>query len=439
LVSEELVVAPKTTDDLAVDVAQCLGLAEVTLRLSPMGGASHLAYEVHDPAGNGAPVAFLRCEGGFAGMRYGLRREAGVLRSAAALGLPVPQVLGTPGEPPGLLMNLVAGTSRLTATEAEAVAAEYLSQVARIHAADPTSFPVEHFATISEALDDDLRWWEGYAAGAGAMEQPILRLGARVLAATLPRTDERPSLVHGDVGAGNFMTENGRVTALIDWELAHVGDPHEDLAWLWMRGAHSSFGDPRQRLADYEAASGATLDGERLRWHLALVMWKSCVGMYADFRRPPDAGSFVQSMVLLTYDALLGVQLLRLLGRSYQLLEQVPVRQVSLLTRPADQLLEAETLSKESRLIVTHLREAAAQAAWERDELVAETRTLLGTEPAWLLEAVDAADADLGAVALVLTRAADRAAMALPNAVRRIQRAQHIGLGTAEDPTKGNR
>jgi aminoglycoside phosphotransferase len=426
-------------DKLQADVAACLGLSVVAMTVAPAGGAGHVAYEVHDPAHPGAPVAFYRCESGFAGRRYGLRREAEILPVAAVLGWPVPLVLGTPGDPPGLLMNVVPGTSRPDPGEIESTAAEYLALVAAVHAAEPAAFPIEQYATIGEALSDDLRWWTAYADERGALQEPLIRLAVRVLAATLPATDERPSLVHGDVGAGNFMVDGGRVSAVIDWELAHVGDPHEDMAWLWMRGAHTSFGDPQQRLAEYEAAAGRSLDPDRLRWHLAFVMWKSCVGMYADLRRPPTPAALVQSMVILTYDALLGSQLLRLLGGSLQLLGQEPIRRVTPATQPADRLLESTELSKESRLVVTYLRETAAQGEWGRAAFDEDLASFGLPNRSELLAKLDlVTDDELFNVATVLARAADRSAMALPNAVRRIERAQRIGLGTIDDPMKGN-
>jgi aminoglycoside phosphotransferase len=427
-------------DELQAEVARCLGLPAVAMNVAPAGGAGHVAYEVHDPSRPGGPVAFYRCESGFAGRRYGLRREAEVLPVAAGLGWPVPAVLGTPGEPPGLLMNLVPGTSRPEADETEATAPEYLALVAQVHAADPAQFPIEQYPTMADALLDDLGWWTAYADECGVMDEPLVRLAARVLAATLPTTDERPSLVHGDVGAGNFMVEHGRVTAMIDWELAHVGDPHEDMAWLWMRGAHTSFGDPRQRLAEYEAAAGRAIDADRLRWHLALVMWKSCVGMYADLHRPPTPAALVQSMVILTYDALLGSQLLRLLGGSLHLLGQEPRRRVTPATQPADRMLESPELSKESRIVVTYLRELSAQEDWQRTAFDDDLRARGLPERAEVLAHLDQVDDDkLLDVATVLARAADRAAMALPNAVRRIERAQRIGLGTTDEPMEGTR
>jgi aminoglycoside phosphotransferase len=426
--------------DLPADVAACLDLPIVEMHVAPAGGAGHVAYEVHDPDRPGPPVAFYRSESGFAGTRYGLRREAEVLPVAASLGWPVPLVLGTPGDPPGLLMNVVAGTSRPDPADIEATAAAYLALIAEVHRADPSSFPIEQYESMGDALRDDLEWWTTYADARGALDEPLVRLAARVLAATLPETDERPSLVHGDAGAGNFMVENGRISAVIDWELAHVGDPHEDMAWLWMRGAHTSFGDTQQRLAEYEAAAGRALDPDRLRWHLALAMWKSCVGMYADLRRPPTPAAFVQSMVILTYDALLGSQLLRLLGGSLQLLEQEPVRRVTPATQPADRMLDSDELSKESRLVVTYLREVAALSEWDAAEFDHDLRVSGLPSREDLVRHLDlVGDDQLFDVTTVLARAADRAALALPNAVRRIERAQKIGLGTTDELRKGNR
>jgi hypothetical protein len=288
---------------------------------------------------------------------------------------------------------------------------------------------------MAEAIEDDLAWWTAYADEYGVLEEPLLRLGARVLAATLPATDERPCLVHGDVGAGNFMIDGGQVSAVIDWELAHVGDPHEDMAWLWMRGAHTSFGDPEHRLAEYEAAAHRTLSPGRLRWHLAFVMWKSCIGMYADLHRPPSPAALVQSMVILTYDALLGSQLVRLLGGSLQLLDQEPVRRITPATQPADRMLESAELSKESRLVVTYLREASALGEWQRAAFDNDLRSFSLPNRSELVAELDlVADHELLDVATVLGREADRAAMALPNAIRRIERAQRIGLGTTDEP-----
>lgn len=415
---------------LADEIAAALGLSSVEL-VPVVAGAANLAYEVLNADDRSAPpVGFLRSQGAGAmkGTSYDLRREARIVRAAAATGFPVADVVRTFDDPVSMLMRVVPGTSRLSADETEAVAAEYLGLVARLHATDPAAFPVDQHSTISAATEADLDWWAGLAsedlaeAGgpvmAGVDELPILRLAEEVLRDTMPNVDDPPAMVHGDVGPGNFMVADGRVTALLDWEVAHVGDPHEDLAWMWMRGAHSEFGDPLVRLAEYEAASGRSLDPTRLRWHLAFVMWKSCVSMEVGLSRyPATSATLLHSVVLLTYEALLGAQILRVLGRPYELLGQQPKRSINLTVRLAERLLETPGLTREAELIAGFVRDHGAQAEWEHQEALA--------------------DLQLSDPALRIARAADRAALAMPKAIRRIQRAQRIGLGTWNEPTIG--
>jgi hypothetical protein len=85
----------------------------------------------------------------------------------------------------------------------------------------------------------------------------------------LPATGEaRPSLVQGDTGPGNFLHDGRRVTAFLDFELAHLGDPMEDLAWVATRNAQEPVPDFERFLARYADASGAPIDRARIRYHL---------------------------------------------------------------------------------------------------------------------------------------------------------------------------
>src|SRR5438477_354725 len=63
---------------------------------------------------------------------------------------------------------------------------------------------------------------------------PLLRLTARWLEARAPEL-HRPALVHGDFRIGNVMFDERGLTAVLDWELGHIGDPAEDLGWLCVR------------------------------------------------------------------------------------------------------------------------------------------------------------------------------------------------------------
>jgi aminoglycoside phosphotransferase (APT) family kinase protein len=76
------------------------------------------------------------------------------------------------------------------------------------------------------------------------------------------------AIVHGDLRVGNFLAVDGRVTALLDWEMAHLGDPLEDLAWtyrsLWSPERQLPYAD---FLARYEARSGRAVDHQVLRYY----------------------------------------------------------------------------------------------------------------------------------------------------------------------------
>lgn len=79
---------------------------------------------------------------------------------------------------------------------------------------------------------------------------------------------ERAAVVHGDLRPGNVLYEGERITALLDWEMAHLGDPVEDLAWayraLW---SPERFVPLREFVAAYEREAGVRVEPDRLRWH----------------------------------------------------------------------------------------------------------------------------------------------------------------------------
>jgi len=401
-----------------------------------LGGAGNVGFEVYGSDDGNGPVAYLRTKMGGEGygrLGYTLWREGAILEVAARLGFPVAPVLGTCRDPDALLLCFVRGVSRPDAEEIERVAPKYLALVAALHASDPRQFPVEQHATMREAMTTDLGEWALEAQHAEVMDEPLLALAARVLAERMPAGDGPPAMVHGDVGAGNFLTLDGEVTAVLDWELAHLGDPHEDLAWLWMRGAHTNFGDPGRRFAEYEAAAGTPIDRDRLAWHVAFVMWKSVVALHGRLRRVvPGELAMVQLIVVLTYDALLGAQLVQVLGGSPDPLTDGPQRSSSVPANLAEELLHVTDLSAEKRIVLKYLRDEAALADWQRSGLERDCSTVLGITPAGLLDHVrTCGSAGLLPAAIVIANAAERAAAASPKSMRRIARARCIGLGGA--------
>jgi len=131
-----------------------------------------------------------------------------------------------------------------------------------------------------------------------AQPHPVFELAFRFLEEHEPEAVEA-ALVHGDFRNGNLLVEESGVTGVLDWELAHRGDPMEDLGWLcvppWRFGeidrAVGGFGEREDLYRAYEAAGGRSVEPERLRfWEVfgALKWGIICVGMYGIWKSGLD-------------------------------------------------------------------------------------------------------------------------------------------------------
>jgi aminoglycoside phosphotransferase (APT) family kinase protein len=153
--------------------------------------------------------------------------------------------------------------------------------LARIHAIEPGT----HDGVLPGPADDpavaQIAEWERQLDEIGE-PLPAVELGLRWLRANAPEPAE-PRLVHGDFRLGNFIVDPDGLAAVIDWELAHLGDPAEDIGWLCIRSWR--FGNDEEPVAGvgqldefvsaYEAAGGAPVDRERVRYWEAFgnVKW----------------------------------------------------------------------------------------------------------------------------------------------------------------------
>src|ERR1700722_17370280 len=100
-------------------------------------------------------------------------------------------------------------------------------------------------------------------AGAPGPTGAWTRGSADWLEAHVPDYDGPVVLVQGDTGPGNFLYRDGRVTAVLDWELCHWGDPMDDIAWLSLRSVQDTFTYLPDRLREYGELSGHRLDEDR--------------------------------------------------------------------------------------------------------------------------------------------------------------------------------
>lgn len=128
-------------------------------------------------------------------------------------------------------------------------------------------------ATRENTALQELRYWVDYLDRHDVGPEPIVRAAIRKLERWQP-VATKLALVHGDFRAGNFLYDDeGRLKAVLDWEMAHCGDPLEDLAWSMARVFSFGKDDRRSGLAPreeairlWEDASGMEVDPDALAW-----------------------------------------------------------------------------------------------------------------------------------------------------------------------------
>ena len=163
-----------------------------------------------------------------------------------------------------------------------AVGRDLFTMLGHIHAAPLlASLPVQ---APAQRLDH----WEATIDTDALGPEPIARAGLRWLRANMPRGGGASTIVHGDYRSGNFLVDDeNRIKAVVDWEMVHIGDPLEDLAWvcdpLWAHGSDNpaSTVPVEDAIAIWEAASGLTCDRAAFGWWrvfaqvMGLAIWIS--------------------------------------------------------------------------------------------------------------------------------------------------------------------
>ena len=146
---------------------------------------------------------------------------------------------------------------------------DFIRSLAAQHRLDPRTLDVAALGPVKTAREHAL---ERIAAirhrgtDADGHIDPLLRVTLDWLEANVPDYDGPVVLVQGDTGPGNFLYRDGRVTAVLDWELCHFGDPMDDIAWLSLRTVQDTFTYLPDRLREYEQLSGHTIDVDRV-WY----------------------------------------------------------------------------------------------------------------------------------------------------------------------------
>ena len=289
--------APRLSpDELAAALGAHLGGAVTGVRrLSGGASRSTSAFDLVDADGASVPL-IVQVDRGDTAQGAKMRTERALLEAAKAAGVPVPAVVamgdGTGGDPVGagwlVVERLVGETIPRKIlrddewTEARTMlAAQCGEALASVHGIAPDA--IEGLPG-RDPLADPLPWLDALGE-----VRPALELGARWLAARRPPPGPLVT-VHGDFRLGNLLVGPGGLRGVLDWELAHAGDPAEDVGWLcappWRFGGAGEvggFGTLEELLGAYEEAGGTGVDRATVHWWevYATVKWATICALQA--------------------------------------------------------------------------------------------------------------------------------------------------------------
>jgi aminoglycoside phosphotransferase (APT) family kinase protein len=262
-----------------------VGGGRLTLADRKPGGARKEAWFVDLERPDGSAAAwFLRYDRSDPARTkdpWTLHREATVYLALQDSPVPVPRVLGVHPVHQAMLSERVVGEnwfSRIVSeSERESTARDFMTKLAALHALDATALDLPAFPSVNsvpEAVGAELDEWERVLAERGGKPDPALAFSLRWLRRNIPDYDGPLVLVQGDTGPGNFMYLGGRVVAVVDWELAHLGDPMDDIAWLSLRATQEPFTHFPTRLREYEDLSGNLIDEARVHYYQVMAETK---------------------------------------------------------------------------------------------------------------------------------------------------------------------
>lgn len=237
------------------------------------------------------------------------------------LGLPVPEPIaleldGAALERPFFVMEEITGCSVASILMPDPYGAhrarigeQFFTNLARIARADPHALGLGDFdgaRTKDACWSHEVARWEKVIDEDEREPHPIARAAIRWLKRNPPPPAQKIAVVHGDYRTGNFLFDaDGDMRAILDWEMAHLGDPLEDLGWaidpLWSHGDPSKPAGTIARadaIALWEKASGLRADPHALFWWeifaslKGLAIWISAAREYTDGRNSDPVNAF---------------------------------------------------------------------------------------------------------------------------------------------------
>ena len=177
---------------------------------------------------------------------------------------------------------VAAGEPGLELSYRRRLGEQFIDALAALHCVPWQTQPIADMAkgiSIDNAARRNVDEWEANIARWAMRTYPLAEWGIRWLKRHAP-VAPRVAIVHGDYRTGNFLEERGLITAILDWELVHLGDPHEDLGWaslpMYMGGSKlvSRLAEPDWFYARYSDKAGFQVSMASVRYYQAFSLLK---------------------------------------------------------------------------------------------------------------------------------------------------------------------
>ena len=264
--------------DAVVAEAERLAGARFTRVERVARGYSRASFRAEDGAGKRYAIRVATADGPSTGTELTLDREAAFYAALAPTGVRLPALFGIAADGSLLVTEWAPGrpgVGHLTAGERDAVHLDYIDALAELHVVDVggLAVPGADDRDPRAGARHELARWRRVLGAKVARPRPLAWFALAYLdRCGLPRAP-RASVCHGDPGPGNFLHDGTHVTALLDWEFAHVGDPVDDLAWWAFRGHRltGDCGDLTAQLERWSARTGCEIPPATFAFYEALT------------------------------------------------------------------------------------------------------------------------------------------------------------------------
>lgn len=227
--------------------------------------------------------------------RFDIEHEARVLSALQGTGVKIPVFVGYHEGSRSILMERVPGSNDISSLSEEAriaVLESYMDNLRALHSLDASRLDLDESppdrSAEQLALSGKFAHAEAdYLATRSCLRpEPLIEFARSWLHSNVPADRTRASLIQGDTGPGQFMVHDDKLSALIDWEISHLGDPMLDFGVMRMRNMLYPVGSLNALIDYYFSLSSEPRDDSTIIYYTVLSMLLSPMAMACKIQQP---------------------------------------------------------------------------------------------------------------------------------------------------------